>query len=254
MRTYALSLAILLASLSGCTQDGDYQVAVSWLINGTTPTPDLCAEQRVDRARFEVRSAGGKRVKTVESRCADTIFLNDDNEYGGFLSTVSFDWDTQYYFTLTLVDAVGAPISVPWEGQFRVGDDTDIKDLPYLDFVEPKGTAAGLTGQWSVRTGDLATEESCRAADIGTVRIFATSALDEGLLDAKQVAEVPCASGSFVSQGKILARGFYVFFFEAYSRVSPDVLVHAGRASAPFLVDGSKDVALAREIFLSTTN
>jgi hypothetical protein len=253
MRSYALALATLLAAtalLSGCGRDGDYRVAVSWLINGTTPTPDLCAEQGIAKARFEVRSAGGKRMKTMEASCADTIPLSDANDYGGFYTNYGFDWDTQYFFTLTLVDANGQPVSIPRNYDFTVRDDTDTFELGYLDYVKPAGSFAALSGEWSVRSGDIATPETCGGAtDIQTVRIFATSALDEDLLDAVQVAEASCGAGRYTSPGKTLARGYFVFFYEAYS--STNALVEASPPSAPILLDGSTDVLLPRHTFLS---
>src|SRR3712207_3917462 len=111
MRSSALFLAssLAVASLAGCSSSpqGDYQVAVSWLLNGTTPSAEQCREQGVARARFEVWSDNGRKLQTLESNCASVLTLSDGNDYGGFLTTRAFEWDRSYQFELTLVDASG---------------------------------------------------------------------------------------------------------------------------------------------------
>ncbi|MDB4972764.1 MAG: hypothetical protein JWN48_1105 [Myxococcaceae bacterium] len=254
MRSYALALGSVglccLPWVAGCSSnaDRDYQVAVPWTINGMVPDPGLCQEQRIARGRFEVTTGSGKPLKTLEGDCAGTVTLSDGFDYGGFLTTRSFDWDRTYNYSLSLVDAAGNPVSTPGRGSFRVGfDEADIYELSFLDFLNPAGTVAGFSGEWSVRTNpDLVA--SCAAERISKVRILVASALDTELVDATPIGEANCAEGKFVSNGKVLATGDYLFQYVAVSEGGN--VVEAGN-SIPAKVDGSKDIALPREMFLS---
>lgn len=250
MRSYALTLGSVLvcAQLGSCTPDRDYQVAVPWALNGVVPSAQTCQEQHIARGRFEVFSASGKKLQTLESDCAGVITLSDGYQYGGFLTTRAFVWDRTYNYTLTLVDASGAPQSTPGQGSFEVPfDSADIYELGFLDYLNPHGSAAALSGEWSVATStDLAA--ACSANRISKVRVFVASALDTKLEDATQVAEANCSDGRFVSSGKILATGNYLFEYVAVS--DGGNVVQTGDA-IPVSVDGSHDVALPREMFLS---
>ncbi|MEY4508675.1 MAG: hypothetical protein RLZZ450_797 [Pseudomonadota bacterium] len=253
MSSYARVLvlvSLLSAFLGACTlgPNGDYQVAVTWLINGTTPNADLCAEQRIARFRFEVRTGSGRVLKTVEADCGATILRADGNRYGGFLSTASFDWETDYFYALTPIDASGTALSPPAQKDFVVRfDEFDIYELPYFDYLYPKGSAASLAGEWRVGNGtDVAA--ACEAQGIKTVRIVAYSALDEDLITAFEVASAPCIDGKYASGTKVLARGFYNFFYEAVSGGGSSVAIGE---PIQVSVDGPKDVVLPREVFLS---
>jgi hypothetical protein len=252
MRSYALTLGSVLvcSSLSACTfgNNGDYQVSVPWTVNGEVPSPASCQEQHIASGRFEVFTSSGKKLKTLASGCAGTITLSDGNEYGGLLTSRSFEWDRTYQYTLTLVDAAGNPVSTPVQGSFELPfDNADIYELPYLDYLNASGTAAGLSGEWSVRANpDVAA--ACLADRITKVRILVASALDLKLEDAAQVAEANCAEGRVVSVGKVLATGDYLFQYVAVS--DGGNVVQAGVA-VPVTVDGTQDVALPREMFLS---
>jgi hypothetical protein len=205
-----------LSGLSGCSNTGDYQVAVSWVLNGTTPNAAMCQEQGIARARFVVTSSDGSREKVLEGNCADTIVLSDGYDYGGFYTNDTFQWDTRYSYTLTLIDAAGNPVSVPASATFQLGwDSADVYELNYLDYVAPVGRSASLTGEWQFSTGSQATVAAdCAAAGITRVRIMATSSLDnETLADSVPVAEVECAAGRF--SGQVLATGDYLFFYQA---------------------------------------
>ncbi|HEX5657677.1 MAG TPA: hypothetical protein VFX59_10805 [Polyangiales bacterium] len=221
MRTHARvfgGLALCLSSLAGCSTDGDYQVAVSWIINGTTPSAEMCQEHGIARARFEVRSQGGSRMKTVEGDCAELITLSTDVDVAGFYTSDAFEWDTRYNYTLTLVDAAGTPVSLPASASFQVGyGQADVFELNYLDYVAPVGRSASLTGEWQFANGSQASVATdCAAAGISRVRILATSALDyETLADSVTVAEADCSAGRFVSNGPVLATGDYLFFYQA---------------------------------------
>ena len=68
------------------------------------------------------------------------------------------------------------------------------------------------------------------------------------LVDATKVAEANCSDGSFLSSGKVLATGNYQFQYVAVSANGNEV--QAG-AAISIQVDGSKDIALPREMFLS---
>lgn len=250
MRSYSLALALALSLASGCSfgTDRDYQVVVSWLLNGFVPDAALCDELGIRTARLEVRSGNGTRVKTLEAPCDGTIVNSEGDEFGGFITTRAFAWDVNYGYTLTLLDASGNVRSTPpASGTFYVGfDEAEYYELGYLDFVEPKGQAAALHAEWSVRSGDVAT--ACAAEKIAKVRLLAVSRLNTEFESPILVAEAPCAEGRFDSAGKVLARGDYLFRYEAISEGGS--LVQAGRG-IPVFVDGSVDVTLPRELFLN---
>jgi hypothetical protein len=250
MRSYALALgSVLLSSplLGSCTVDRDYQVAVTWTINGMVPDAALCQEQGIARARFEARTASGKPLKPLEARCDGVITLSDQNEYGGFYTTRSFVWDRDYEYTLTLLRADGSAASTPGTGTFYVPfDNADVWELGFLDFLNPTGTVGALSGEWSVRNAtDLAA--ACAADRISKVRILAASALDTDLVDTFVVAEAACSAGRFASPGKVLATGDYLFQYVAVS--DGGNLVEAGKPIAATVT--GNDVVLPREMFLS---
>ena len=250
MRSYALALgSVLLCSpLWSCSPDRDYQVAVPWLLNGRVPNAQTCQEQHIARGRFEVFTSSGKKLQTLESDCAGVITLSDGQQYGGFLTTRAFVWDRAYNYTLTLVDAAGAPQSTPGQGYFDVPfDSADIYELGFLDYLNPHGGAAALSGEWSVASAaDLAA--ACTANRVSKVRIFVASARDTKLEDAAQMGEANCSDGRFTSSGKVLATGNYLFEYVAVS--DGGNVVQTGD-SIPVNVDGSHDIALPREMFLS---
>jgi hypothetical protein len=241
-------LALCLSSLSGCSNNGDYQVAVSWVLNGTTPSAAMCQEHGIARARFEVRSEGGSRVKTVEGDCAELITLSDGYDYGGFYTNDSFAWDTRYDYTLTLVDAAGNPVSVPARSSFQLGwDQADVFELNYLDYVNPSGRAATLSADWQFANGSAASiGADCAAANITRVRIVATSALDDTLADSVTVAEADCGAGRFVSAGPILATGDYLFFYQA---LRADGTVATTTDTQAQFADFNSDIVLMRASF-----
>jgi hypothetical protein len=254
MRSHASALGgflFCLSLLSACSNNGDdYQVVVSWLINGTTPNQDMCQEHGIARARFEVRSQSGSAVKTIEGNCADTITLSTGDEYGGFYTNNSFDWDVRYNYTLTLVDAAGNAVSQPASSSFQVAfDDADIYELDYLDYVNPIGKSASLTGEWQFSNGTASSVAAdCAAQRVTKVRILATSALDDpdhpG--DAVTVAEADCTAGSFISNGSILATGDYFFYFQAISDTGS--IVTTTKAEEQF-VDFNTRIVLMRASF-----
>jgi len=256
MSCYARALVSLLVACfatwgsTGCTlgPSGDYQVAVSWLINGTTPTADLCAEQRIARFRFEVRTGGGRVLKTHEADCASTTRLGDGFEYGGYLSSAFFEWETEYFYTLTPVDASGNALSDSAESSFSLYyGEGDIYDLVPLDFLQPVGSVASLAGEWSIGSNlvdDLVS--ACARRGIKTVRMMASSGLDKELLDAVQLGEAPCGDGKFASGTNVLARGSYNFFYEAVSTGDSTVAISE---ATQILVADAKPVVVPRAIF-----
>lgn len=251
MRSYRL-LAVLLSALSSCTfgTERDFQVVVTWLLNGFIPDAALCEELGVATARLEVRSGAGDRVKTLEAPCDRTV-PTSEGEYGGFITSQSFAWEVNYTYSVSLLDRAGNVVSnPPATGEFYVAfDDGDIVELGYLDYVAPLGSAAALYGEWTVRNEAPATACAAPGNDIAQVRIVAVSAQNTEFESPVQVAVAPCADGKINSNGaKILARGDYLFRYEAYS--SGGALVQAGRAIA-VTVDGTQDVTLPRELFLN---
>ncbi|HEY6877015.1 MAG TPA: hypothetical protein VI299_03310 [Polyangiales bacterium] len=255
MRSYVCALgglALCLSSLTACSNTGDYQVAVTWLINGTTPNQAMCQEHGIARARFEVRSEGGRSVKTIEGDCAATITLSDGSEYGGFYTNTSFDWDTRYDYTLTLVDAAGAAVSIPASASFGVDwGDRDLYELSYLDYVNPLGKSASLTGEWQFANGTASSVAAdCAAQRVSKVRILATSALDDAQnpADVVPVAEADCSAGRFESNGPLLATGNYFFYFQAVSDAGAVVTTTAAQEQ---FVDFNTKVVLMRASFFS---
>jgi hypothetical protein len=248
MRSYRL-LAVLLSALSSCSfgTERDYQVVVTWLLNGFIPDAALCQELGIATARLEVRSGAGDRVKTLEAPCDRTV-PTSQGEYGGFITSQSFAWEVNYTYSLTLLDAAGnARSDPPATGEFYVAfDDGNVVELGYLDYVAPLGNASALYGEWTVKNEPAAT--ACAAIDIAQVRIVAVSAQNTEFEAPVLVATAPCAEGRFSSNGaKILARGDYLFRYEAYSAAG--ALVETGSPIA-VLVDGT-DVTLPRELFLN---
>lgn len=250
MRSYALALgSVLLCSpLWSCSADRDYQVAVSWTLNGMVPSAQTCQEQNIARGRFEVTTASGKQLQTLESDCAGIITLSDGHQYGGFLTTHAFVWDRTYNYTVTLVDATGAPRSMPGHGSFQVPfDSTDIYEISFLDYLNPNGSAAALSGEWSVAASTDLTA-ACTANRVSKVRVMVASALDPSFENPMQVGEANCSDGRFASSGKVLATGNYLFEYVAVS--DGGNVVETG-TSLPVFVDGTRDIALPRQMFLS---
>ncbi len=252
MRSHSLVLGVPAFSLfAGCTfgSDHDYQVAVSWLINGTAPNQAMCQEQRVAHARFDVWHGDNAKPRSLEADCAASITVrqdNDDVDYGGFYTPRLFAWEVSYDYTLTLVDASDGAVSMPDHGSFELGfNEADVYQLSYLDFVQPMGSAAALYGEWSIGSGDLAT--SCTAQRIQTVQIQVTSALDTNYQQKVVIGQAPCSDGQFRSPGKILATGFYNFRYVGISDGGAEV---DPGDSIQLFVDGTSDVTLRREIFL----
>jgi hypothetical protein len=250
MRAYALVLWLSLPLLSfttGCSSDGEYKVVVSWLINGTAPSPAMCQEQGIARARFEVWSRG-KKLQTLETDCASLVERWQEGEggrggsyvqYGGMITKRSFDWDESYHYALTLVDASGVPVSLPGEGDFEVYyGDADYYELPYLDYFHAEGNAATVRGEWSAGAGDVAAD--CATRRIANVSLIVSSALDADFIDVLELGRVPCAAGVLDSTVK-LATGYYQFRYEAFSEGGAFI-----SASEPIVVnvDGSQPAVI----------
>jgi hypothetical protein len=249
MRSYRLALALTVSLLSSCSfgSDRDYQLVVTWLLNGFVPDPELCQELGIARARLEVSSGAGRRVRTIEADCHRTVVNSLGQEFGGFVTSRSFAWEVDYTYTLTLLDANGNVRSTPpaQRAFYEDFNGADVHELGFLDYVAPQGQAAALHGEWSVLNQDLAS--ACAAKSIGVVRIVAVSPYNEKFEGSAVVAEAPCAAGQFTSNGKVLARGDYIFRYEAYSTAGS--FVEAG-VGIPVLVDGAQDVNLPREMFV----
>lgn len=251
MRSYTLALTLAASLLTSCSigSDRDYQLVVSWVLNGFVPDADLCQELGIATARLEVRSGDGTRVRTLEADCDELVKNSEGETFGGFITSPAFAWEVRYTYVLTLLDANGNVRSTPpAEGEFFVGyDEADFFEIGYLDYVAPAGQAAALHAEWSVRTGDVAA--ACAAERIAKVRIVAVSALNEEFEAPVVVAEAPCAEGRFTTNGqKVLARGDFRFRYEAVSEAGS--LVQAGDP-IPVLVDGTQDIVLPRELFLN---
>lgn len=251
MRAYTLALVLCLPLLSfaaGCSNEGDYAVAVSWLINGAAPDSAMCQEQGATRARFEVR-ARGEKTQVLEVDCASTIErwveeIQDYAPYGGFISKPSFQWGVQYQYTLSLIDAAGNPVSPPGTGEFFLRyDEGEIYELDYLDWLQIEGSSASVRGEWLLGVGDLATE--CQTQRVASVEVVAFSALDVAFSQGVTVpgTKVPCASGAVRTNGAVLASGYYQFKY--VGRSENGIIVTESDPSAPAFV-GVEELALPR--------
>jgi len=214
-------LSLFALPLAGCgNTDRDYEVAVRWVINGMVPSPEVCAEHGIARARFEVWNQSGKKLQTLESPCADLIVASDEYEYGGFVTTPAFEWDRRYDFALTLVAADGTAVSSTVQNWFFGEYGEPFVELPYLDYVNPTGTTASLTGEWALadRNGQPAT---CAQFGIEKVELIVASALDPEFEQSFILGDpVPCSNepfGTFRLATRTLAAGNYQFYYRAMS-------------------------------------
>src|SRR5688572_16196479 len=92
----------LFAAACGFSDEGDYAVIPSWLINGVAPDEQQCAEFGADRVEFRVLN--GRHQRVLEGYCEEAVEFEDGDLYGGFITTNSFDYAQTYEYELRLLD------------------------------------------------------------------------------------------------------------------------------------------------------
>jgi hypothetical protein len=214
MRRFSSFFAVSVL-LSACSVDiaHDYGVIVSWLINGAAPSQEQCREHGVERVRFDV-SRGDYR--TLEGDCGEGVEFDDGTSYGAFVTTESFDFDKNYTYAESMVDADGRVVDgLTTTGSFRVYWDDY---LPYLvdplELFDPDGDVASFEGAWTI--GDD-TAQGCADLQISEVVLLLTTRTDADFTSAIEVASAACASGRLASSGAVLAQGDYLMKYQARS-------------------------------------
>jgi hypothetical protein len=215
-RVAKLALALAALGAGGCKLElgDDYRVKVSWLINGTSPSPELCREKGVDRVRFTVETSGRDRV--IEGNCEEQIRLDDGYYYGGFETTRSFDYGVRYRYRVEMLDADGNPLrdygysDTFW---FDYGDGLP-RELAPLELFEPKGRTAALFAEWTIdrRTP---TQAECDRLNITDIAVDVASSTDGDFEDSIEIARAPCAEGVIDTVRGVLAEGEYLVRYVA---------------------------------------
>ena len=196
--------------LSGCSSNNDYAVAISYAVNALPPTADECAFYGIASVRLTIPDGAQKR--TLESPCGSrTIFLSDQYEYGGFISTEYFDYGTVYRYELDLIGTHGEQL-IQGKGTFRADYGNEVPvELPTLDYFAPRvegGEIATVTGSFSVGNGgDLA--QACAALGINRVEVWVYSALDTYDEFPDRALFASCDAGTLDSGTPLLNAGDY---------------------------------------------
>lgn len=220
MRALSAPTLLLLAftlALGGCRFGigNDYAVTVTWLINGTAPTPELCRAQGVDQIRFTVLGPGKERALYAD--CEEQVLLESDGfYYGGFVSTRSFEYDVRYRYRVEMIDRQGKVVqNAGYVDSFEVswGDELPWVLIP-LELFSPEGTLAGLSGEWTLDR-QKATAAACAELGATTIAIDVASSTDLDFVDSYEIASADCAAGGVVSDGPVLAEGEYLVRYVA---------------------------------------
>jgi hypothetical protein len=233
-----LIAALLVGLLGSCGQDDDdYDVAVSWLINGLAPDSELCDRYQVESVRLTLLDRD--RNRTVESSCSDRVILSDSFEYGGFITNRDFEYELLYRYRVDMLDGNGDVVA-GYEGSFEAFyDNVTPVELPTLELFEPIGEDATLNGSFDVAPGPNA--ESCAAAGIDAVEVWLASAADTRFEDPYVVLSAPCEAGELSSGEPLLALGDYQ---AKYVAVDEELRVIAESEEFSVLVDGALDITL----------
>lgn len=218
MRFPSLSKLVLLAlsavlglSSTGCrfSVGGDYAIGVTWLINGTAPSRQLCEENGVDRVRLTILSPGKER--TLEGDCDEQIYYDYDGlYYGGFISDDSFDYDVRYRYRIEMLDSQGRPLDgLGYTDTFRVswGDDDPWVLVP-LELFSPTGRLAAVTGAWTIERRK-ANAQDCERLGASSVAIDFASSTDPDFVDPVEMVRADCATGQVFSDGAVVGEGEY---------------------------------------------
>lgn len=218
MRSFAvLKLLLLVLALTlgtGCSfgVGSDYAVTVTWLINGTAPSKALCASQGVDRIRFTVLAPGKQR--SLYADCDAQVTLSDNLPYGGFITTASFEYGTEYRYRVEMVDANGNTIedesfTASYSDKFQVYPEDDQPwVLTPLELFSPDGDLAGISAEWTIG-GQKANDDTCQRIGAVAVAVDFASSTDTEFEDAFEMLNVDCADGIAFSDGAVLDEGEY---------------------------------------------
>ncbi len=206
-------------ALSGCGDDL-YPVVVSWAVNGLAPTAEVCERYDIDRVVLTVHD--GARDRTMEADCASSLFLSDGYEYGGFVTTDSFEYDVTYVVQIDMLASDGTAI-ISHKTSFNTGSyDVTPVELNTLDFLSPFGNIAAVTGAFSVGSGDQA--QACADAGINRVELWVYSVLDFDLEAPAAVLYADCESGVLDSGPPLLDFGDYQVTYVALDYQSEEEL------------------------------
>lgn len=224
LRLRHAALLLALANVTGCGDDL-YPVTVTWVVNGLAPTAEACERYGIERIVLTVRD--GAQDRTIEGDCEASVFLSDGYEYGGFVTTDSFDYDVVYPYQVEMVGPSGSAI-IQLKGTFSAlrGDVTPV-ELPSLDLLAPLGedglgtdAVATITGTFSVGSGNQA--EACENAGIERVELWVYSVLDFDFESPARVLFAPCEEGVLDSGDPLLDYGDYQVTYVALTAVSGD--------------------------------
>lgn len=207
-------LALLSTSALGCglSSGSDYGVTVTWLINGTAPSRALCRANGVDRIRFTVRKPGKKL--SLEAACESAIGLADEEgnvlPYGGFTTTASFNYETNYRYEVAMLDSAGKVLSgLSYEDSFQVYyNDEQPWPLRPLELFAPLGDTAVVDAAWTVGAQE-ASEALCSQLGASDVAVDVASSTDFDFVDPVEVARGVCSDGRIVTDQAVLAEGEY---------------------------------------------
>jgi hypothetical protein len=213
MAVRTLSLAAASALLASCSLDfgHDYAVIVPWLINGVAPSEAQCREHGVARVRFSVLN---RDYVPLEGPCGQGIEFDDGEQFGGFVTTDSFDFERRYEYELAMVDEQGRVVDgLRTTGNFRVYYDDYLPHLiDPIELFEPSGEVASVLASWT--TGpDLA--QGCADLGISDVALVVTTRTDPDFLQAIELDRAPCGSGQLTTAGAVLAEGHYFLQYRA---------------------------------------
>lgn len=208
--------ALLMTTSCGFGGGDDYAVTVTWLINGTSPSEELCRLQGVGRVRFTARSSSKRR--TLEADCDSTIVSAWDGlRYGGLRTTVSFDFGVPYDYEVQMLDAAGDPIpALGYRDTFEIhyADDLPLELAP-LELWDPtRGPIASVFGSW---TFDGAQPSATTCAPGDEVAIEVASSTDAAFEDYVEIAQAPCEDGEIDTRDAVLAEGEYVVRYVLFS-------------------------------------
>jgi hypothetical protein len=234
---------VLCAAAPACGFDSghDYSTVVTWLINGTAPSPELCEEQGVDRVRFTVRSPSKRR--TLEAPCSSQVVLPSDGlSYGGFVTTQAFDYGVSYDYEVEMLDDSGQPIpGLGYSDTYTTyyGDYVPFELAP-LELWDPgRSPIASARGSWTF-AGAPANNAICAQLGAAEVAIEVASSTDANFEDYYEVAHADCADGVIDSVAPALAEGEYVaryVLFSADDEALQEIPLADGDQLFPFQVD-----------------
>lgn len=235
------STATLLPTGCGFDPNHDYGVTSTWLLNGSPPDAERCEELGIDTFRLSMDGPGP--ATKLEADCEETIRIGE-LLYGGFETSVSFDYGVDYDYTVDALDANGK-VAFRYESTITAyyGDFVPV-DLDTVDVFAPEGKTASFVAQWLYTDGDLAAD--CQRNQVDKVAIWLSSATDPDLFEPVVIGEAPCADGIIESDGKVLARGDY--YFQYVSFTDRNAVAELGEP-IPVSITGPQEVVLPRYQF-----